>query len=83
MRWRGADLQGSALGFGDVLLAAALGLMVAWPEILDALVIAILAAGGYSLVYLLVMLARGRYQAGTAIPYAPFLILGALSSLLF
>jgi len=82
VRWRGADLQGSALGFGDVLLSAALGLMVAWPEILDALVIAILAAGGYSLAYMLLMLARGSYRTGSAIPYAPFLILGALSALL-
>ncbi len=66
-----------AFGFGDVTLAGLIGLVVGWPAVVLALLVGILAAGVFSLGYLLVMLARRRYTAFTAIPYGPFLILGA------
>jgi len=61
-----------------VLLGTIIGLMVGWPEILRSLLFTILAAGLFSLVYLAVMLALRRYRLGSAIPYAPFLILSAI-----
>jgi leader peptidase (prepilin peptidase)/N-methyltransferase len=82
-RLRGRAIGEVPFGFGDVLLATVIGLMTGWPEVLRSLFIAILAAGAFSLVYLTVMLAQRRYRLGTAIPYAPFLIIGAISVFLF
>ena len=81
--WRGADLHGSALGFGDVLLSGVLGQMVGFPGVLSSLFYAVILAGLFSGAYILVMLSRKRYTPGTAIPYAPFLIIGALGVIYF
>jgi leader peptidase (prepilin peptidase) / N-methyltransferase len=76
-RVRGHPLDEVAFGFGDVTLAGLIGLVIGWPGVLVALFVGILAAGLFSLGYLLVMLARHRYTAFTPIPYGPFLLLGA------
>lgn len=76
-RLRGQDFDEVAFGFGDVTLAGVLGLSVGYPGILAALIIGILTAGEYSLVYIIFMFIIGRYQAFMPIPYGPFLILGA------
>lgn len=76
-RRRGASLDEVAFGFGDVMLGGLLGLAVGWPGVVIAVVIGILAAGLFSLAYLLVMLLRRNYTPYTAIPYGPFLLLGA------
>ncbi len=74
-------LQGNdeevALGFGDVNLAGVLGLILGWPQILMGLLLSVLAAGVISLVLVLLMIVLRRYRAFLAIPYGPFLILGA------
>ena len=81
-RWiasrRGKPLDEIVLGFGDVNLAGVIGLLLGWPAVLGALFLGILAGGFYSLAYILVSLARGRYQAFAAIPYGPFLSLGTI-----
>ena len=82
-RLRGQPLDEVAFGGGDVNLGAVVGLTVGWPGVLVALVIAILAGGVYSLGYVIVQLARRRYNPYAAIPYGPFLILGALTVDLF
>lgn len=76
-RMRGQVLDEVAFGFGDVTLAGVLGLSVGYPGIFVALIIGILAAGEFSLVYILFMYVLGRYRAFVPIPYGPFLILGA------
>lgn len=76
-RIRGQVLDEEVFGFGDVTLAGLLGLAVGYPGILVALFLGILAAGEFSLAYILFMLARGRYHAFMPIPYGPFLVLGA------
>lgn len=76
-RRRGAALEEVAFGFGDVMLGGLIGLAVGWPGVIIAVVIGILAAGLYSLAYLLVMILRRHYTPYTAIPYGPFLLLGA------
>jgi leader peptidase (prepilin peptidase)/N-methyltransferase len=75
---KGLPADEVALGFGDVNLAGIIGLVLGWPAVLTGLFFAILAGGFVSLLIILVMLMAKRYQAFTAIPYAPFLILGAL-----
>ena len=67
-----------ALGFGDVNLAGILGMLLGWPAIVVGLFLAIFAGGLVSLVIVIGMLITKRYKASAAIPYAPFLILGAI-----
>lgn len=71
-------LEEPALGYGDVNLAGVTGLLLGWPGIVFGLLVTILAAGVASLVVLGVMLVRRRYQAFSAIPYGPFLILSII-----
>ncbi len=82
-RWRQSDLNETAMGFGDVLLGAVIGLMVGFPEIIQSLTLTIIAAGLFSLIYLLVLLLTRRYQLGMAFPYGPFLIIGAIYFIYF
>jgi prepilin signal peptidase PulO-like enzyme (type II secretory pathway) len=67
-----------ALGFGDVNLSGISGLFLGWPVILAGLLFTIFAGGFASLMVILFMLIRKRYQAFTPIPYAPFLILAII-----
>jgi prepilin signal peptidase PulO-like enzyme (type II secretory pathway) len=67
-----------AFGFGDVLLSGVIGLMIGWPQILHSLFVTILAAGLFSLIYLLILFTLGRYSLGKGLPFAPLLILGAI-----
>ena len=75
---RGQALEEVAFGGGDVNLAAVVGFTVGWPGVILALTIAILAGGVFSLIYIVLQLARGRYVPHSAVPYGPFLVLGAL-----
>jgi prepilin signal peptidase PulO-like enzyme (type II secretory pathway) len=76
------EMNEVALGFGDVTLSGVLGLVLGWPGIVAALVQAILFGGIFAGGILLVSRMRRNYQPFMAIPYAPFLIIGA-SILLF
>ena len=80
-RFRSAQIDEPALGFGDVLLGGVLGLMIGWPEILNSMVISIIIAGAFSLILLLVMIFARRYKFGMAFAYAPFLLLAAFYTL--
>ena len=81
-RWmakrRGQELDEVALGFGDVILSGVLGLLLGWPGITAGLVLAILIGGLASLIFLVAKAVTHSYQPFSAIPYAPFLILGAV-----
>jgi leader peptidase (prepilin peptidase) / N-methyltransferase len=67
----------NGMGMGDVKLALLLGVGLGW-TIVPALVVALLAA----FVVALVVLARGGLAARkTALPFGPFLALGALVAL--
>jgi leader peptidase (prepilin peptidase)/N-methyltransferase len=82
-RRRGQPVNDVALGFGDVNLSGVLGLMLGWPLILVGLVVAVLIGGIVSLIYILVMLITRKYQAFAALPYGPFLVLGAVLLIYF
>jgi prepilin signal peptidase PulO-like enzyme (type II secretory pathway) len=81
-RWlrsrRGLPPEEVALGFGDVNLAGILGLLLGWPGITAGLILAILLGGAGSLLYILWMVIRRRYQSMAAIPYGPFMVLAAV-----
>ena len=68
-----------ALGAGDVKLAVLIGTVNGFPQVLQALVMGILLGGMAAGVLLLTRL-RGPKQY---IPYAPYLVAGCLSTLLF
>lgn len=82
-RLRRRSVDDVALGFGDVNLSGVLGLMLGWPRIGMGLLLAVLVGGGVSLVYLVVMLIARRYRLFMALPYGPFLIIGAVMVLFF
>lgn len=67
-----------ALGFGDVKLAALMGLAVGWPDIISALVLCAFIGAAASIV----LLGTGRVTAKTFIPFGTFLSLGAALALL-
>ena len=68
-----------ALGEGDITLAAFLGLIVGFPQILLVVIIAILLGGVGGILFLL--LRRGDRRS--YMPYGPYLILGGLVGLLY
>jgi len=76
-RMRGRPVNDVALGFGDVNLAGVLGLMLGWELIIYGLLIAVLIAGVVSLLYIMIKLASRKYHAFMALPYGPFLVVGA------
>jgi prepilin signal peptidase PulO-like enzyme (type II secretory pathway) len=74
-----ALLKPEGIGAGDVKLAALIGLIVGFPQVMIALIVAVLAGG---IVAMSLFLVRG-WKLGNYIPYAPFLCLGAVFSLLY
>jgi prepilin signal peptidase PulO-like enzyme (type II secretory pathway) len=82
-RLRGQPLPEVAFGGGDVNLAGIVGLAVGWPGVLLALMLAVMAGGVFSLAYIVVQLIRRRYVPYSAVPYGPFLVLGALAIYLY
>lgn len=75
---RGESVDEEALGFGDVYIAAIIGLILGWPGITAGLFIAILGGGLVSGLYLLGMIIFKKYKPFTSLPYAPFLLLAAV-----
>jgi leader peptidase (prepilin peptidase)/N-methyltransferase len=80
-RIKGQAIDEVALGFGDVYVTTFLGFLTGWPAIIAVLLLAILASGVFSLFYILVKAILRKYQAFSAIPYTPFLILAAVAIL--
>lgn len=77
-RMRGQEIDEVALGFGDVNLTGVLGLMLGIQNILIALILSILMGAVVSVVIIFWNLVRSKYRVGLAIPYGPFLVLGAV-----
>ena len=82
-RKRGQLVDDVALGFGDVNLSGVLGLMLGYPVILIGLIVAVFIAGIVSLLYIIVKLLTRKYQAFMAVPYGPFLVIGAVILIYF
>lgn len=71
--------KGKWMGFGDVKLGAFLGLFLGWPLIAVAFPIAFLTGA----VAALVLVFLGKKSMQSAIPFGPFLVLGATLALFF
>jgi prepilin signal peptidase PulO-like enzyme (type II secretory pathway) len=72
------EAREAALGFGDVLLAAWVGLAVGWPAVLMALLLAILGAGAAGLGILAWRTIRRQATQGATMAYGPYLALAAV-----
>lgn len=79
-RQRGEPIHAVAFGFGDVRLGGFIGLILGFPDIFPALFLAVLLGGLAGLLY---WFARAiilrRYSLFTALPYGPYLIIGAMA----
>jgi len=76
---RGKPINAVAFGFGDVRLGGFIGLVLGFPDVLTALLLAILLGGlGGLLFWFVRAVILRRYSLFTAIPYGPFLVLGAM-----
>ncbi len=74
----GRNVGRTVFGSGDVWLGALTGLLIGWPEAGIALLLAVIAGAIGALVVIGSNLARKkRYRGGAAIPYGPYLVLGA------
>jgi leader peptidase (prepilin peptidase)/N-methyltransferase len=83
-RVRGRNIHTVAFGFGDVRLGLFIGLVLGFPDVLDALFYAILLGGVAGLLVMFVQsVILRRYRLFTAIPYGPFLVIGALVEMFF
>ena len=78
--WLGDKLIGrGAMGWGDVKLAAFVGLITGFPGIVTALMVTIIAGGVISLALLLTRIVNLR----SGIPYGPFIVLGGFLTMLY
>ena len=77
--WLAARVRPGELGFGDIKLAALIGLILGFPYAVWALLIGVLTGG----IAVIVLLFAHGANLKTRIPYAPFLCLGALTTLAF
>ena len=83
-RIRGKRIHAVAFGFGDVRLGGFIGLVLGFPDVLTAIFVAILLGGLGGILYWFVSaVILRRYSLFTAIPYGPFLVLGAMYVMFF
>jgi prepilin signal peptidase PulO-like enzyme (type II secretory pathway) len=69
-----------AFGLGDVSFGLILGLLTGWPSIFRAITISVLVFGAFTLALFFALLFSKRYHAfSSALPFTPFLILGAIA----
>ena len=62
------------MGMGDAYLALFLGLVLGWPGILLALFLSFFIGS----VYGIIMIISGKKKMKSQVPFAPFMVLGAL-----
>lgn len=68
-----------AFGFGDVSLGTILGSLVGYPLVVGLIIAALLGFGVFSMLFILGLILSKRYRAFTsALPFAPFLVLGLI-----
>ncbi len=67
------------MGGGDIKLGLLIGLFLGWPEALLALFLAAFTGS----IYGLLLRSSNRLQPGEPIPFAPFIALGTIISMLF
>lgn len=81
---RGQPITEVALGYGDVMMVMLSGTILGWRVLIFALFITVFLGAFGALAYLLSRaLAGSRYNAFTALPYGPYIVIGTLLMLLY
>ena len=75
-----AITRGRGMGYGDVRLAALIGLVTGFPLVVVALLVGIIGGGLVAVALLMTRVVRSRKEA---IPYGPFLAVGAMAALVW
>ena len=77
---RGQQIDEVAFGFGDVCVGVILGLLIGWPKVVGAIIVAIILFSVYSIFLLLSLIITKKYHSFShAQPFTPFLILGMIT----
>ena len=63
-----------ALGLGDVKLMIPIAMILSWPKIILSIFLAFIVGGIFAMLVLII----GKKKFGQALPFAPFLVVGAL-----
>lgn len=71
--------KGKGMGWGDVKLAFAIGLLLGWPKTIIALAVAFLTGAGVGIILVI----RGTRGLKQTVPFGPFLVAGTLSTLVW
>lgn len=66
--------RGRAMGFGDVKFAGVLGILLGWPDIVIAIVLAFITGAFWSII----LMSFGKKRFKSVVPFGPFIALGAL-----
>lgn len=83
-RLRGQEITEVAFGYGDVMLAGVVGLILGWKAFLFAMVATILLGAVGALVIIVYQrVFRGGYSAFGAMPYGPYIVAGSMLVMLF
>ncbi len=69
--------RGRGMGMGDLKLAAALGLLLGWPDILVAILLSFMLGASYSIFKIVF----GGLHLKDAVPFGPFIVLGVIVTL--
>lgn len=80
---KSATAEESAMGGGDIKLAAFMGLLLGWKLLLAAFAIAITTGGLLAAIMLLVKRYSGDYEKGLKLQFGPFLAIGTYISIFF
>lgn len=71
---RKRKLRNGAFGFGDVMLAGIVGLILGWPEVLLGLLLTFVITGIVSFLYVCESIVAREYRFDKTIPFSPFFI---------
>jgi leader peptidase (prepilin peptidase) / N-methyltransferase len=80
---KSATAEESAMGGGDIKLAAFMGLLLGWQLLLAAFAIAITAGGFLAAIMLIAKRYSGDYEKGLKLQFGPFLAIGTYVALFF
>lgn len=71
--------RGRGMGWGDVKFAGVMGIILGWPKILVAMMVAVLTGAGVALI----LVWGGKKKWGQTIPFGPFLVEGTVVALVW
>ncbi len=81
---RGEELDEVAFGYGDVMLAGLAGLILGWQALIFAMFITVFAGAAGAIAFLAFrLIARGKYEMFTALPYGQYIVFGTVVMMLW